>query len=42
MRRTKLEYESIEKSVLFEIKKRPYIKKVILIDKFDKVVLVHI
>ena len=42
MRRTKLEYESIEKSVLFEIKKRPYIKRVILIDKFDKVVHVHI
>jgi len=42
MRRTKLEDESIEKSVLFEMKKRPYIKKVILIDKFDKVIHVHI
>ena len=32
-RRTKLNYESIEKSVLFEMEKRPYIKKVVLIDK---------
>ena len=29
-RRTKLNYESIEKSVLFEMEKRPYIKRVIL------------
>jgi len=36
VRRTKLEYSSIEKEVLFQIKERPYIKKVILIDKFEK------
>jgi len=41
-RRTKLEYESIEKSVLFEMKKRPYIKKVILIDKQEKVIEIRI
>jgi len=41
-RRTKLEYEIIERSVLFEIKKRPYIKKVVLIDKLEKVVEIHI
>ena len=37
-RRTKLEKGSIEKSVLFEMKNRPYIKKVILIDKLEKVI----
>jgi hypothetical protein len=37
-RRTKLEYEIIVKRVLFEIKKRPYMRKVILIDKQKKVV----
>ena len=37
MRRTKLEYKSIEKEVLFQIKERPYIKKVILIDKSENV-----
>jgi hypothetical protein len=37
-RRTKLEYEYIKKSVLLELTKRPYIKKVILIDKSKKVV----
>ena len=37
-RRTKLEYESIENRVLFEIKKRPAIRRVILIDKFEKVI----
>jgi len=37
-RRTKLNYESIKKRVLFELIKRPIIKKVILIDKFEKVV----
>ena len=42
MRRTKLEHENIEKLMFFEVKKRPYIKKVILIDKFDKVIHVHI
>jgi predicted phage-related endonuclease len=41
-RRTKLEYANIEKSVLVEIKKRPYIKKVILIDKFEKVIEINI
>jgi len=37
-RRTQLKYQSIEKSVLFEVKERPYIKKVILIDKHEIVV----
>jgi len=37
-RRTKLDYETIEKRVLFEIKKRSSIKKVILIDKNEKIV----
>jgi len=39
-RRTKLNYESIEKSVLFEMKKRPYIKIVIMIDKRKNVVAI--
>ena len=40
-RRTALEYDTIEKTVLFELKNRPSMKKVnrvILIDKFEKVV----
>ena len=37
-RRTKLEYETIVNKVLYEIKKRPAIKRVIRIDKFSKVV----
>jgi len=37
-RRTKLDYESIKKRVLVEIIKRSTIKKVVLIDKFEKVV----
>ena len=37
-RRTKLDYESIEKRVYVEIKKRPSIKRVILLDKFEKIV----
>ena len=37
-RRTKLDYENIVNKVLFEIKKRPSIRKVVLIDKFSKVV----
>ena len=40
-RRTKLKYESIEKSVLFEMEKRPYIKRVILIDKRKNVVAIN-
>ena len=42
-RRTMLEYESIKKSVLFAMKKRPSMKKVnriILIDKFENVVAI--
>ena len=39
-RRTKLKYESIKKSVQFEMEKRPYIKRVILIDKNKNVVAV--
>jgi len=37
-RRTKLDYEIVRKRVLFEMKKRPYVKRVNLIDKFEKVV----
>ena len=37
-RRTKLKYESIQKEVLHQIKERPYIKKVTLIDKSEKVI----
>ena len=37
-RRTKLKFEAIEKSVLFEMSKRLYIKRVILIDKSKKVI----
>ena len=37
-RRTKLEYDEIEKKVLIEMQKRTAIKKVVLIDKFEKVV----
>jgi len=39
-RRTKLKYESIEKSVLFEMEKRPYIKRVILIDNRKNVIAI--
>jgi len=39
-RHTKLKYEVIEKRVRFEITKRPYIKKVILIDKFEKIIVI--
>ena len=37
-RRTKLRYELIERSVFTELSKRPHIKKLILIDKSEKVV----
>jgi len=37
-RRTKLKYKSIEADVLFQIKERPYIKKVILISKAEKII----
>ena len=40
-RRTQLDYETIEKKVLFEISNRPSIKKlnrIVLIDKFEKIV----
>ena len=37
-RRTKLKFKDIEKSVHFELKKRPYINKVILIDKSEKII----
>ena len=36
-RRTKLKYGDIEREVLLQIKERPYIKKVILIDKSEKI-----
>ena len=41
-RRTKLDYESIKKRVLVEMKKRPSIKKIIIIDKLEKVVEIKI
>ena len=37
-RRTKLAYENIYKAVLLEVKERPYIKNVILIDKFKNII----
>jgi len=40
-RRTPLDYETIEKKVLFEMKERPSMKKVnriIIIDKFEKII----
>ena len=37
-RRTKLEYQTIVSKVLFELKKHPSVKRVILIDKFEKVI----
>jgi len=36
-RRTTLDYASVEKQVLIELKKRPSVKRVILIDKSNKV-----
>ena len=39
-RRTKLKYEVLENRVRFEVKKRPYIKKVILIDKFENIIAI--
>jgi len=36
--RTKLTYDVIFKRVLFEIKKHPYLKRIILVDKSKKVV----
>ena len=37
-RRTKLKHNIIEKEILFQINERPYIKKVLLIDKFENVI----
>ena len=37
-RRTRLKYDILEKEVFFQIRKRPYIKKVILIDANEKVI----
>jgi hypothetical protein len=42
LRRTKLKYKSIENEVLFQIKERPYIKQLILIDKSEKVIEINI
>jgi hypothetical protein len=38
LRRTKIKYGSIEKEVHFQVRERPYIQKLILIDKFEKVI----
>jgi len=37
-RRTKMSYESVEKAVLFEISKRLYLNRVIIIDKSKNIV----
>jgi len=37
-RRTKMEYEIIEKRVRIELKKRAEFKRVLLVDKFEKIV----
>ena len=37
-RRTKLDYQTIESRVLFELKRHPSVKRAILIDKFNKVI----
>ncbi|MCL2766054.1 MAG: hypothetical protein FWD21_00035 [Peptococcaceae bacterium] len=37
-RRTKLDYQTIENRVLFELKKHPSVKKAVLIDKFERVI----
>ena len=37
-RRTKLDYKYIENEVFYQINERPYIKNVILIDKFENVI----
>ena len=37
-RRTKLDYQTIESRVLFELKKHPSVKRVILIDNFEKII----
>ena len=41
-RRTKLNIENVNKSVYKEIRERPYIKKIILIDKFEKVIEIEL
>ena len=41
-RRTKLKYEDIENSVFFELRKRPYINKVILIGKSEIVIEIQL
>jgi len=41
-RRTKLVYEYVEKEVLLQIRERPYIKKVVIIDKSEKVLEMHV
>ena len=40
-RRTAIEYDEIEKKAVIEMKKRPNTKRVILIDKFEKVIEIH-
>jgi len=40
--RTKLKYDEVEKRVYQEIKNRPYMKKIIIIDKSKKVVEIKI
>ena len=37
-RRTKLDYQTIESRVLFELKKHPSVKRAILIDDFEKII----
>jgi len=42
LRRTKLKYNDIVKSIHFELKKRSYINKVVLIGKSEKVIEIQI
>ena len=41
-RRTRLEDSIIEKEVQFQIKERPYIQKVIIIDKTEKIIEIQV
>ena len=37
-RRTRLDYQTIENRVLFELKKHPSVKRIVLIDKLEKII----
>ena len=42
IRRTKLKFTDVERAVLFQIKERPYIRKVILIDESEKIIEIQV